>query len=312
MKLGRAIEEYIAYRRALGEACRTNGYILTAFARSMGNDKPIGSVRPRQVRCFLDGDGPVTANWHGKFQALCRFYDHAVSRGYVKSSPLPKMVPKRAPPFVPYIYSRQALRSLLQACFRYQKKRSRTDPATIRTLLILLYGTGLRIREAIRLTIADVDLIERCLTVRKTKFCKSRLVPFGTQVARELSRHVAGRRHSQVPEQAPFFVTRDGRAFNKSTVEAIFGRIRDKAGVCRHDGARYQPRIHDLRHTFAVHRLIAWYRKGADVQAWLPVLSTYLGHAHLGATAVYLTMTPVLLDEANRRFQQYALSGKRQ
>ena len=79
------------------------------------------------------------------------------------------------------------------------------------------------------------------------------------------------------------------------------------AGVARHDGARYQPRLHDLRHAAAVHRLVSWYRMGADVQKLLPQLATYLGHVHIAATQRYLTMTPELLSEASRRFERYAM-----
>jgi integrase len=93
-------------------------------------------------------------------------------------------------------------------------------------------------------------------------------------------------------------------------MENVFRRICEKAGICRTDGARYQPRLHDLRHTFAVHRLTAWYKQGADVQKWLPVLSVYLGHHYLAATSVYLTMTPALLHQANLRFENYALKEK--
>jgi len=79
-----------------------------------------------------------------------------------------------------------------------------------------------------------------------------------------------------------------------------------KAAVSRHDGGRYQPRLHDLRHTWAVHRLVAWYQDGADVQRLLPALATYLGHVHIAATQCYLTMTPELLQAASLRFEQYA------
>ncbi len=85
-------------------------------------------------------------------------------------------------------------------------------------------------------------------------------------------------------------------------------QIRQKAEVLRYDGARYQPRLHDLRHTFAVHRLVAWYKQGADVQRLLPMLATYLGHVHITGTQKYLTMTSELLQEANARFENYALS----
>jgi site-specific recombinase XerD len=313
MKLATAITQYIAYRRSLGELYETNGRMLMAFSRAMGSGKTLAGVTPKQVSRFLNGEGPITSNWHAKCQALRGFYRYAISRGHIRCSPLPTAIPKRPPPFVPYIYTRQELRTLLQACRTYQKNLSRVDPETIRILLFLLYGSGLRVREAIRLTLADVDLNTNCLTIRQTKFRKTRLVPFGTQLAKELKRYAVKRRGGDLPEQpdAMFFISRDGKPLNQSTIEGAFQRIREKAHVHRNDHARYQPRLHDLRHTFAVHRLIAWYKQGADVQTWLPVLSTYLGHTYLAATSVYLTMTPVLLDQANRRFQHYAFPENR-
>ena len=107
-------------------------------------------------------------------------------------------------------------------------------------------------------------------------------------------------------EQAPFLTTRAGRRLEHRALQNAFERLRERAGVRRTDGARYQPRLHDLRHTFAVHRLTSWYRQGADVQKLLPVLSVYLGHAHLSSTQAYLSMTPELLQQANRRFERYA------
>jgi site-specific recombinase XerD len=96
----------------------------------------------------------------------------------------------------------------------------------------------------------------------------------------------------------------------RHTAENIFSRLRVRAGVIRHDGSRYQPRLHDLRHAFAVHRLVSWYRQGADVQRLLPQLATYLGHVHIAATQRYLTMTPELLHEAGKRFECYAREGE--
>jgi integrase/recombinase XerD len=93
---------------------------------------------------------------------------------------------------------------------------------------------------------------------------------------------------------------------NQHTLQARFRRVCQKAGIRRSDSASYQPRLHDLRHSFAVDRMTSWYRQGADVQKLLPQLSVYLGHVHLAATAVYLSMTPALLAEANARFERYA------
>jgi integrase len=177
----------------------------------------------------------------------------------------------------------------------------------IQTIMFLLYATGLRVREALRLKNEDVDLRDSCLTVRQTKFRKTRLVPFGEGISERLMCYSAkkARGGAQQPD-VPFFVGRDGKSLNQHTVECAFERIRKKANVRRAGGARCQPRLHDLRHTFAVHRLISWYRQGVDVQVWLPVLSTYLGHTHIRHTTTYLTMIPALLNQASRRFEKYA------
>jgi integrase/recombinase XerD len=109
---------------------------------------------------------------------------------------------------------------------------------------------------------------------------------------------------------AALFLTRNGTPLVRYTAENVFRRLRVRAGVLRHDSGRYQPRLHDLRHAAAVHRLISWYRQGADVQRLLPQLATYLGHVHIAATQRYLTLTPELLHEASQRFEQYARGGK--
>jgi site-specific recombinase XerD len=181
------------------------------------------------------------------------------------------------------------------------------EPITMRTIMLLLYGTGLRVREAVALDRADVDLDNLVLTVRQTKFYKTRLVPFSTQLRDALARYATGRPVTDGPvESLPFFTMRTGARVKRHRLEKCFRRVREHAGVKRSDGASYQPRLHDLRHSFAVHRLISWYRQGADVQALLPQLSVYLGHTHLASTQVYLTITPELLAEANARFERYA------
>ena len=104
---------------------------------------------------------------------------------------------------------------------------------------------------------------------------------------------------------APFFVYKNGERATRHTIEETFWRLRQHVGVGPKKG-RHQPRLHDLRHTFAVHRLIVWYRNGDDVQRLLPGLSTHLGHVDLASTQLYLTMTPELLVEASLRFEHYA------
>jgi integrase/recombinase XerD len=164
----------------------------------------------------------------------------------------------------------------------------------------------LRISEALALTMADVDLVARQLVIQESKFYKSRIVPLGTDLNEGMVRYAKHRvGHSTVPN-APFFAGRTGDRLKIPTVQQAFRQLRLQAGIRREDGARYQPRIHDLRHAFAVNRLVAWYKAGADVQILLPKLSTYLGHISLASTQLYLTMTPELLQEASRRFERYA------
>jgi integrase/recombinase XerD len=308
VKLQQLIEQYITFRQALGERFRTNAAYLRSFARSLGTQADVTEVRAEQVNTFLAGTGPITSGWFVRHNALLGFYRYAQSRGYVCCVPLPAVLPVRPVPFVPYIFSHEELRRLVDAAAAHRERRGCLESDTLRTLVLLLYGTGLRVGEAVRLDCQDVDLDNSLLTVRQSKFYKSRLVPFGPQLKAVLTGY--GGRHAAAVgaagEPAPFLTTRWLRRVNLHTLQACFRRLCDKAGIRRNDGASYQPRLHDLRHTFAVDRLTSWYRQGACVQKLLPVLSVYLGHAHLAATAVYLSMTPALLAEAGARFERYA------
>jgi integrase len=207
------------------------------------------------------------------------------------------VIPKRPPPFVPYIYSQEAADA-------ERHPRLALDPATLRTVLLLLYGAGLRAQEALNLNRADMDLDNSLLTIRQTKFGKSRLVPVGPHLCRALARYAGRVETSRAGD--PFFTTRSGARVMYARLCRRFRLLCQRAGVRRTDDSPEQPRLHDLRHSFAVHRLTAWYREGADVQRLLHHLSVYLGHAHLANTQVYLTMTPELLQQANVRFERYA------
>jgi len=213
-------------------------------------------------------------------------------------------MPKEPPPFVPYIYSREEIRRLLQATDS-RTENTRLEPATIRTMILVFYGTGLRLREAINLTCADVDLKTSVLTIRNTKFDKTRLVPMGPQLSQALAQY-DGTRPVGRTAKAPFFTTRTGGIVNADTLRRNFRILCDRVGIRRTDETRMHPRLHDLRHTFAVHRLTTWYQQGADVHRLLHHLSVYLGHGSLLGTQVYLSMTPELLHEASQRFERYA------
>jgi site-specific recombinase XerD len=307
MTLHKAVEQYVALKRSLGFRFHADRVILTAFSKAMGA-VTLGQVKPRAVRAYLDGKGPVTRHWYRKWEALRPFYRFALARGLARRSPVPIHAPKLDVRFTAYIYTPQELRELLHAITPEQT--GRVSPQTVRVLLLLLYGAGLRVSEALKLERGDVDLQGGVLYVRQSKFFKSRWVPIGPQLTKVLDDYQRQRPVGR-PAHRYFFRAHDDTPVSRSTIERIFAKLRVAAGVKRTDGGRFQPRLHDLRHTAAVHRLAAWYRQGADVQMLLVKLSAYLGHVDIAATQQYLTWTPELREQANARFARYALGRPR-
>ena len=306
MKLSQAVGAYVAYKQSLGMRFVTEARTLKSFYRTLG-DVDMNQVESNWVHSFLVGKGPMTHFWRRKFDVLRGFYRFALTRGYATHSPLPTSVPEQPQAFVPYIYTRDEIKRLLAATAG--RERCNLSALTCRTLLLLLYGTGLRISEAIGLDLADVDLDTGTLCIRETKFYKTRLVPTGPDLTLILADYAVERKKRSPITSTPFLLTQRGQRLSRAGAEYAFKQIRECAHVCRDDHARYQPRLHDLRHTFAVSRLLSWYREGADVQRLLPQLATYLGHAHIAGTQHYLAMTPELLLAASRRFERYALGG---
>ncbi|TAM79605.1 MAG: integrase [Acidobacteria bacterium] len=307
MTLHDLANEYVVLKRSSGSDFGSGAKILGAFARALGANTELPAIGKDQVLAFLNGSGPFTDYWRHKYYILAALYRYAISRGYATETPLPAYLPKRPASLVPYIYSRDEIRGLLDAANRYRKQGLHLEPDTFRAILLTLYGAALRISEAVNLNQADVDTHNAVLTIRETKFYKTRLVPVGSDLNRVLSNywHRTLRCHGTRTDDAPFFVDRKGARLLLPTIRQAFSELRAMAGVRRSDGGRYQPRLHDLRHSSAVHRLTAWYAQGADVQRLLPRLSTYLGHYTVAATQKYLTMTPELLREASARFEKY-------
>ncbi len=314
MILRETIEHYVLWRRAHGAKFTTGANLLRRFLDHADGDAACEAVTTAQVLAYLAGEGSSARHIENRRYALAGFWRHAISRGHAARSPMPPDSPRSPVRAPPYIYSRDELARLFDPATVEASRRGaiQLDAATFRTLLLLLYGAGLRFGEATRLTLADVDLADAVLTIRATKFYKSRLVPFGPRLAVVLDSHVSRRRRAGLAdsEGAPLLANRDGTPLASSTVQAAFDALRRVAGLSRAAGGRTIPRLHDFRHSFAVHCLTSWYREGADVQRLLPVLSTYLGHADLEGTKVYLSMTPELLAQASLRFARYAEGGR--
>lgn len=309
MKINQLINDYVRYRKSLGEKFKTNSTYLKAFCSAIGPERHIRSITTVMVHRFLYGkSNTVTSGWFVKHSALLGLYQYAISRNYVTIIPLPKTLPKRPQGLTPYIYSSQELKLIFNSALSYQKNKSHIDPYMVHVSLKLIYTLGLRVHEALSVTLGDIDMDNLVITIRQSKFYKSRLVPFNQQVKNLLKKFLQWRKDQEQPQlaDATLFMDQHSKPFNASSLRGIFQKIRANAGIRRTDDAYFQPRLHDLRHTFAVIRLVTWYRESKDVQQLLPILSVYMGHTHLAHTSVYLTMTDDLLREANARFEKYA------
>jgi integrase/recombinase XerD len=307
MKLLELVNTYVTFKRSLGMRFATQPRAFRRFCRVLG-DVDICQVTPEAIRAFLGGDRALTNTWFLNYRLLRGLFSFAISRGLIKCSPLPDFTPSPLPAFRPHIYSTGELSDLLTATSVLKSCRNPIQPQMFRVLLLLLYSTGMRISEALHLSLRDTDLHGQVLTIRDTKFFKFRLVPIGPRLTAELVSFRKRRRKFPTPhlEDSAFFASSTGRAIPYQHIITLFQRVRSAAGILRDQGSSYPPRLHDLRHTAAVHRIIAWYRDGGDVQHLLPQLATYLGHKDLRGTQHYLSMTPELLEQAGRRFHNYA------
>jgi integrase len=194
---------------------------------------------------------------------------------------------------------------LLRAASQRRCRAHPLCPSTYTTLFGLLVTTGLRAGEAVALDVQDVDMSNELLEVRVGKFRKARLVPLARSTVAALQRYLRlRRRHGLAPRSdGPLFVSRNGRRFSTRVCWNAFRKIVDRAGIRDRQGRR--PRVHDLRHTFAVRRVVAWHREHGDVNQLLSLLSTYLGHVKVASTQVYLHPTLELLAAAGERFESH-------
>ena len=201
--------------------------------------------------------------------------------------------------FLPHFFSVTEIRNLLQHIAR--RPGSSFQRRSHRLLLLVLYCTGLRFGEAARLRVGDLDLGRRLLWVRESKG-RSRLVPFGADLAKEFRRYLRSRRTVQPPEREALLVSFQGRAYSTRMISHTVRQWLRRAGLKAETG-RVGPRPYDLRHSFAVERLRRWYRRGDEVAGRLPWLSVYMGHANILGTETYLNATPELLALTARRFK---------
>jgi integrase len=233
--------------------------------------------------------------------------DWAVSQQLLEVSPLQARRRRVTSSRIPFLFDPVQARRLLQAAGALaDNSRAPLRGATYRTLFGLCYGLGLRAGEACGLRLGDVEAARALLVVRGGKFGKSRLVPHGPRIAQLLAEQLERRHQSgAIRDEEPLFTFDGSRPINPCTASQTFHQLVLALDLPVPEGVS-PPRLHSLRHSFAVGCLLRWYREGLDPATRLHQLSTFMGHVDPCSTAVYLTITPALLDEANRRFERFA------
>ncbi len=221
--------------------------------------------------------------------------------------PDPLTFPKLAPVVTPRLISEAEMGRVLAAAQQLPPTPANPLRAeTIRMGLLLLFCCGLRRGELLRLRLGDLEDNLTVLRIRLTKFYKSRLVPLSPTVAAELTQYLQQRRHKQLPMGSEAFLLwsghRGSEVYQATNLTLVWQQLCLSVGVLKPQG--HPPRLHDLRHSAAVNMLQRWYAQGADVQAKLPHLATYLGHVNAASAHYYLKLTPKLRQAASQRFHQ--------
>ena len=302
-QLAHDIAEFLAFKRALGCSYGRGEAMLRSFQRYVESQAgaEAGVESEAMLGAWLSriaGRKPVTVALElGVIRQLCLYRRRSDPQGFV---PGREWAPQPADShFLPYVFSRAEVQALVDAAGGHPHRN--LTPATLRTLLLILYATGLRLGEAVRLQLQDVDLERDLFRVRESKG-KTRLVPFRSDLAQVLRDYLAERAViAPIGEEGPLLVRKSGDGLPVGVASGAIRQLLRKLGLKPPRG-RIGPRPYDLRHAFAVHRLTDWYRQGVDIHARLPWLSAYMGHDDVLGTEVYLTATAELMGLASERF----------
>jgi len=301
--LGQTADDYLRLRRALGHKLADAGRLLPRLVAYLeSNDLETITIEAAMAWAQQPDADPTSTVWASRMAVARGFARHLAGRDPRTEVPPVGILPGRRHRRVPYIYSSAEIASLMaQARLTI---RSEFRASTIETLFGLLASTGMRVGEAIRLDNADLEWADGLAMVRSSKFGKSREVPLQASTVGALAAYARRRNQLQPSRSSPsFFVSIVGTRLLYADVLITFRQLTDAAGI----GAQSSvcPHIHDLRHSFAVHRLVDWYRNGEDVQARLPSLATYLGHVEPRSTYWYLSGAPELLGLAAGRLEAF-------
>jgi integrase/recombinase XerD len=288
------LDEYLAVHRALGVKLVLSGRLLRRFVQYAEQQSAPYITAELALQWAMQPAAAQPAQWNNRLGMVRRFAQHCRATDPRTVVPPPDLLPYRYRRPNPYIYRDGEIARLIEAARRLPSQTG-LRPKTFVTLFALYAVTGMRANEPLRLDRDDVDLANGVLTVRETKFGKSRYVPLHRSTQRALQRYAEQRDRLCPRVTGPsFFLSERGTRLTEWCVRWTFVKLSHHIGLRRAGDSR-GPRLHDMRHALAVNTLLRWYRSGVDVERYLPRLSTYLGHAHITDTQWYLSATPELL-----------------
>ncbi len=297
----KTIETYLALRRATGFAMSSAEYLLKSFA-AFAAERGQTHVET-QTAIDWAALGPSVAQRDARLRAVCRFVRHIRVEDVVHELPPANHFGARKRRRPPHIYSADEIGRLVEAALRLRPMGG-LRPHTYATLIALLSATGLRISEALKLTIADVT--SDGLLIRETKFRKTRLVPLHDTAIAGLKRYLVRRGPGSGDD--PVFIDKRGRAFRYIAVKETYDRLVCKAGIKSRSGRR--PRLHDLRHTFALRALQGSPSGRGRCGAHMAALATYMGHVNIYATYWYLEATADLMRDVATAGEAFMSEGR--
>ncbi|HYP65536.1 MAG TPA: tyrosine-type recombinase/integrase [Steroidobacteraceae bacterium] len=300
----RAVAAFLTSQRALGRAYQAEEYALNLvrkFLVEADADDLTGALFDGWRHSCAHLSISTRLRWERILHKFCRHRRRTELGCFL---PDPHSFVQLKPYPLPRIVSRSQVAQLLSACSprRRRGRRSRLHGQIMRCAVVLLYTAGLRRGEIVRLTLGDVDATTGVLRIRDSKFHKSRWVPLSSSATRELQRYLRVRRRAGFDRrpEAPLFCTLAGEAYGGVAFRTRFLALCQAAGVRGSDGRC--PRLHDMRHSFAVGALLRWYDNDQDVQVQLPRLAMYMGHISIASTAYYLRVMPAVMQRASERF----------
>jgi site-specific recombinase XerD len=311
--LGRDIQTYLDYKRALGRKFDTEEkalYLLDRYLEGQGITTH-DALTFTLIDTFLASRPRTKPRSFNHLLGVVRcFFDWMVTQERLPNSPV-KSRSRRCPRQPrPFLFTPDLFQQLLELTAQLPDDARAQHRCVVYTLIFsLMYGLGLRVGEVTRLCCRDLDQQRGLLVIRETKFGKSRLVPFGPRMAEKITFYLRERVTWYGPwvSDAPLFSFREPqtRPLRQETISQVFHKLVPRLGL-RLPAGIDPPRLHCLRHSFAVQTLLHWYRTDVDPGRRLLHLATFMGHANPESTAWYLTITDELLDEANRRFERFA------